>query len=61
MNGPQSLAACLKRALLQHFPARVTIQATPPHIVQARTLLAYAEPSKDNKMRRRRQWWKTRR
>ena len=42
MNGPQSLAACLKRAL----PGKACVtQPLLRHILPARTLQAYAEPS----------------
>jgi hypothetical protein len=53
MNGPQDLAAGLKRAL----PRKACItQPLLRHILPARTLPAYAEPFKDIKTRRRRQW-----
>jgi len=53
MNGPQDLAAGLKRAL----PRKACItQPLLRHILPARTLPAYAELFKDIKTRRRRQW-----
>jgi hypothetical protein len=47
MSGPQDLTASFRSVRC----------GTPQHIVQARTFLANAEPFKDTKTVRRRQWW----
>src|SRR5580704_9306802 len=47
MSGPQCLTASFRSVRC----------GTPQHIVQARTFLAYAEPFKDTKTVRPRQWW----